>query len=157
MPSKDVLPEGPRRAFVEELFTHYREAGRPTLRQIESWIRDNEDLPGTASTETIRRVLTGVVVPRTWATVDAILQAFCALAERSPDEDRWPEDNWSEVTLRGELKKRWNAVLDDYEGDVPTLPPKPSPPPAPTPRGNFEDPWAAVTPARGNFDEEPPF
>lgn len=90
----------------------------------------------------------------TMVTVDAILQAFCALADRSPDEDRWPDDDWSEVTLRGELKKRWNAVLDDYEGDVPTLPPKPSPPPAP--RGNFEDPWAAVTPGR-HFDEEPPF
>lgn len=154
MPPKAVLPEGPRRAFVEELFTHYREAGRPTLRQIESWIRDNDDLPGTASTETVRRVLLGAVVPRTWATVDAILQALCALADRSADEDRWPEDNWSEVTLRGELKKRWNAVLDDYEGDVPMLPPKPSP--APAARSSFDDPWADVTP-RGNFDEEPPF
>lgn len=156
MPSKELLPEGPRRAFVEELFTHYREAGRPTLRQIEGWIRDNEDLPGTASTETIRRVLSGAVVPRTWATVDAILQALCALADRSPDEDRWPEDNWSTVTMRGELRNRWNAVLDDYEGDVPALPPKPSPPPVPS--GNFDDPWATASPAaRGNFDEEPPF
>ncbi|MDG4789202.1 hypothetical protein O7626_25275 [Micromonospora sp. WMMD1102] len=36
---------------------------------------------------------------RTWATVDAILQALCTLADRSPDEERWPEDNWSELAL----------------------------------------------------------
>jgi hypothetical protein len=154
MPPKEVLPDGPRRAFVEELFVHYREAGRPPLRQVAMWIKNNEDLKGTASSETIRKVLAGAVVPRAWFTVEAILEAFAALADRNLEEMRWPEDNWSEVTLRGELKKRWNAVLDDYEGDVPALPPKPSPPPAPP--SNFDDPWAQAAPPR-KFDEEPPF
>jgi hypothetical protein len=62
MPSTHVLPKGPRRDFVEELFEHYRAAKRPTLREISERIRDDE-LAGTASRETIRRMLLGEVVP----------------------------------------------------------------------------------------------
>ena len=34
MPAKSVVPDGPHRKFLEELFAYYREAGRPTLRAI---------------------------------------------------------------------------------------------------------------------------
>src|SRR5262249_37044739 len=114
MPPKQQMPDGPHRQFVEELFMHYREASRPTLREIAKWIddhKDTRDLRGTASTETIRRVLSGAVVPRTWFTVETILEALCGIAGRSTDEDRWPEDNWSSRTFKDELKQRWNAVL----------------------------------------------
>ncbi|GAA0811919.1 hypothetical protein Sya03_56990 [Spirilliplanes yamanashiensis] len=160
MPTKAELPEGPRREFVEELFTHYREAGRPPLRTIARWIQENweaRSLRGTASTETIRRTLTGTVVPRNWSTVEAILEALCGLAGRDPGEDRWPDDNWVNYSFKDELKKRWNSVLDHYETELPTLPPRPSPP-APAPRSSFGDPWAtAPAPTSSRFDDEPPF
>jgi hypothetical protein len=158
MPPKAQLPDGPHRQFVEEMFMHYREANRPTLREIAKWINDHKDardLRGTASTETIRKVLSGTVVPRTWFNVETILEALCGLADRSIEEDRWPDDNWSNRTFKDELKQRWNAVID-HEVQLPELPPRPTPPPAPAPRSDFEDPWATAPP-RANFDDEPPF
>jgi hypothetical protein len=163
MPPKTQLPEGPHRAFVEELFSHYREAGRPPLRTISDWIKSNRDvrdLSGTASTETIRRVLTGLTVPRIWPTVETILEALCAIAGRDPNEDRWEYNNDSE-SFRAAVKRHWNAMLDDYEKDeeMPTLPPRRQPPPPRQP-SNFDDPWATAAPASrasSSFDDEPPF
>ncbi|MEU7947376.1 hypothetical protein AB0C50_22085 [Micromonospora taraxaci] len=62
MPSPDVVPERTkRRGFLEEMFLLYRAAGSPALREIEEWIRQNDELKGTASAETIRRILHGHV------------------------------------------------------------------------------------------------
>jgi hypothetical protein len=49
MPPLHVLPEGPRRAFVDELHEYFRAAKRPTLREVSDLIRDDDELPGTAS------------------------------------------------------------------------------------------------------------
>jgi hypothetical protein len=159
MPSKEQLPNGPHRSFVEELFVHYREAGRPTLREIAKWINEHQEtlnLRGTASTETIRRILSGTVVPRTWLTVETILEALCGLADRSVEEDRWPEDQWSDRTFRDVLKQRWNEVID-HEENLPQLPPRPAPPAPTTTSGNANnDPWASLASHPG-FDDEPPF
>jgi hypothetical protein len=170
MPTKTQVREGPHRAFVEELFMYYREAGRPPLRTISDWIKNNadaKDLTGTASTETIRRVLTGITIPRNWPTVETILEALCSIAGRSPNEDRWDDNgyrNYEPWPIRAEVKKLWNAMLDDYQQDeqMPTLPPRRIPQPSlPSSNSNFEDPWAtAPTPARSgptSFDDEPPF
>jgi len=175
MPTKAQLPDGPRRKFVEELFVHFREADRPTLRVIAKWIKDHKDtqnLRGTASTETIRRIMTGAVVPRAWGTVETLLQALCGLAGRGVDEDRWPDEdrgNWDppSLTFKEELKQRWNAALDDYVAEVPQLPARrPAPvavPAAPTPSTATldDDPWATgpASPAGGfgGDQEEPPF
>lgn len=159
MPSKEQLPDGPQRRFVEELFVHYREAGRPALREIAAWITENaesRDLRGTASTETIRRVLSGTVIPRRWATVETILEALCGIARRSTDEQRHESyDRWeTPVTFKEELKKRWNAVLDQADENLPELPPRPAPPPEP-PSRILADPWASVP--LGTSPEEPPF
>jgi hypothetical protein len=155
MPPKEQLPDGPHREFVEELFMHYREAGRPTLREIAKWIdehKDTRNLRGTASTETIRRVLIGTITPRTWLTVETILEALCGIADRSTDEDRWPDEYRTTRTFKDEMKHRWNAMLDQSEQELPSLPPRPSPPPA---TGPVDDPWAATMPPRLN--DEPPF
>jgi hypothetical protein len=45
---------------------YYREAGRPTLREIGDVIAGRDDLAGTASKETIRRMLQGISVPAQW-------------------------------------------------------------------------------------------
>ena len=168
MPPQTQLPDGPHRTFVEELFMHYREAGRPSLRVIAQWIKDNataSELGGTASTETIRRVLSGSVVPRNWLTVEAILEALCGLAGRSTDEDRWPHARWPDEspdrTIKDELKHRWNSAHDDYETDLPELPPRPVPPPVPAPRPTIRanpDPWSPEPSVGfGSGQEEPPF
>ena len=162
MPPEDELPGGPRREFVAELFVHYREANRPTLRQLSQWISDNADqrnLRGTASTETIRRVMNGSTVPRNWATVEAILEALCALADRSTDEDRWEHNfgyggygNDPSPTFKQQLNRLWNAALDHPDdGELPRLPARPVPP---QPR---EDPWATGPTRYGSSTDDPPF
>ena len=177
MPAKSVVPDGPHRKFLEELFAYYREAGRPTLRAIAQWIRghgEDRALRGTASTETIRRIMHGDLVPRNWPVVETLLEALCDLAGRSSDEQRWEDDGdgWrsrdepASWTFKDELKKRWNAALDQQQGEdseeLPRLPPRPAPMPAEVGSrghtgGGFgaratDDPWAV----RAGRDE-PPF
>ncbi len=98
----------------------------------------------------IRRILSGAVVPRTWYTVETILEALCGLADRNTNKHRWPDDNWSERTFKDELKQRWNAVIDYSEENLPELPPRPSPPPP-----SVDDPWASAP--RSGGDDDPPF
>ncbi len=157
MPPESDLPSGPHREFVEELFVHYREAGRPPLRQIAKWIDDNKDtrdLRGTASTETIRKVLQGRTLPRLWFTVETVLEALCGIAGRETSEKRWPND-WMGETFEDVLKQRWNAAIDHGDGPLPSLPPRPSPQPV-RPR---PDPWASPAGKVGGFDsfDEAPF
>jgi len=49
---------GPRRDFAEELFSLYKQARRPGLREISRAVLP--DARRTASTETIRRTLLGI-------------------------------------------------------------------------------------------------
>ncbi|MFG1912996.1 hypothetical protein [Kribbella sp. NPDC048928] len=135
MPTESVLRRGAHRDFVDELFWYYRSAGRPTLRVVAEWIAGNEQLAGTASPETVRRVLVGKVQP-SWPTAEAILHALCALADLNVDADRWPDDNFHNertVTRKSHLQALWNLMLDEE-------------PAAAVP---MRDPWAAA--------EEPPF
>ncbi len=108
MPSVADLPEGPRRELVEELFLYYREAGRPTLRVISDRILDHDDLAGTASKETIRRMLRGTSFPAQWETAQAVFVALCELAGFRPDGPRHYD-----VTRREAFKDLWNAAIDD--------------------------------------------
>lgn len=162
MPTEAQLPKGPRRDFVEELFLHYREAGRPTLRVISAWIaqknaNEETELGASASIETIRRVMTGRVVPRNWKTVQAIFLALCGLAERDPDQHRWNHYNEDEgeESFRAVVKRYWNDALDDVQLTG-SLPARPQPPATTAARGGFsDDPWD-VKP-KSSFDDEAPF
>ena len=60
------------------------------MRQITAYISDHE-LPGTASKETIRRVLQGTRVPVQWLTAEAIFLALCALARTDPESTYWDD------------------------------------------------------------------
>jgi hypothetical protein len=109
MPNTETLPKGARRKCVEELFLHYREAGRPTVRTVADWIRDNDSLSGTASAETVRRVLVGLTVPRNWATVEAILYLLCTRARTDPAAGlRWSlwRHRHQATTRRSHYKRR---------------------------------------------------
>jgi hypothetical protein len=114
MPRESELPDSPLRDFVELLFVFYREARRPTLRQISRAIQD-ADSTGTASTETIRRMLRGTTVPSRWETVSAVLDGLCYLAD--PDWD--PEDpDWDYLGVPGSpryhLLRRWHKAIDEH-------------------------------------------
>jgi|tagenome__1003787_1003787.scaffolds.fasta_scaffold19981706_2 hypothetical protein len=151
MPRPDVVPERTkRREFVEEMFRLYRAAGSPALREIEEWIRANDDLKGTASTETIRRILRGHVPPR-WSTVEAIALAFFAMSDLEPGEERFSENMGDQFTNMDATRQAWADAIEED-------------PAAPDPharrqQGNFDDPWATAkrAPSTSSFDDEPPF
>jgi hypothetical protein len=111
MPSETELPRGAPRDFTEQLFSLYKEARRPGLREISAAVPD--DSPGTASTETIRRILRGKTVPVHWETVDAVFTALCLLAKVDPDEDIG--DGWrgETVTRRELVEGAWHRALDE--------------------------------------------
>lgn len=185
MPGKDVLPPGPKRELVTELFVHYREAARPPLPRIESLTKTMPD-PHPVSRETIRRLLTGTTTSQ-WAVVDALLRALCHLQERDPDGRRWAEadNDWDDdpSTCREYLRRLWNNDIDELEkGETPTAPPAAPAQPtsgwgttAPTPSWGSQasavpatrqaledDPWATSAPPAqasppARYSDEAPF
>ncbi len=117
VPAKHELPAGPRRRFVEELHDHYRAARRPPLRVISDRIKERADdleLAGTASRETIRRMLLGTTVPANWETVNAVFLILCEIANRNPNGDHYGE---ASPTHAESLELAWNQVLDDQPSD----------------------------------------
>jgi len=109
------------RDFVEFLFQFYREAHRPPLRVIARTINQRDDLAGTASTETIRKMLRGTTIPAHWETVEAVLIALCELAGVDPQYHATIHGR--EATWRRHLEDFWHSALDE-------------------PEGRHEDPWA---------------
>ncbi len=144
-PTKQELPEGAIRDFVEELFNLYREAHRPTLRQISQRI-ERSDSDATASPETIRRMLRGTTVP-SWPIVQAVFYALCEMGGVDPYTER--DSGYNEPTRRELIEIRWNQALDDPE-------------PQPVARAGYSgraeaDPWATAEAKAGGFADEPPF
>lgn len=160
MPSKEELPEGPRRNFVIELRRYYRVAGRPPLREISQAIErhpDPELSRITASAETIRRMITGKVLPVDRDRVRAVFRVLCELGGINPDDSRWDEyDRYEEVETNWQYVERlWDTALEE-EAEAPPLPrPAPPPPPEPARRTSLarDDPWASDT----RYSDEPPF
>lgn len=110
MPSEADLPPGTVRDFVELLFVFYRNAHRPTLRAISDAIRDGE-FRGTASPETIRRMLRGTSIPAQWETVEAVLLVLCELGGWDPDGRMYHEGE--PRTPRRHLERAWHRALDE--------------------------------------------
>ena len=69
IPSKEELRPGARRSFVDELFERYRDAHRPSLRQISDATKGLGPGSVHVSPETIRRMLNGTTVPGHWPIV----------------------------------------------------------------------------------------
>lgn len=115
MPSEERLPPGPRREFVEALFTYYRSASRPSLRKIAELIPQKcPDVTG--SPETVRRTLLGLSTPAKWGTVDSILTVLCDLAQIEPDWPTTAADDPRGVgptsSPRKEIERLWHRALD---------------------------------------------
>jgi hypothetical protein len=118
-PSEAELPPGAVRDFAELLFWLFRRAHRPALRDVSEAIRRNDDLHGTASPETVRRMLLGTTVPARWAIVEAVYLTLCDLAGLEPD-DAGPEpdnpDPWDRdppPSIHERVENAWHRVLDD--------------------------------------------
>jgi hypothetical protein len=162
MPSKEELPDGPRRAFVTELRSYYRVA-RPTLRQISKAVDDHADprvSNVTASPETVRRMITGKVLPER-DRLYAVFRVLCDMAEVDPDADYWhgryddeAESHWQYI------RRLWDTALEE-EADAPPLPRPTPPPPAPKPVTARQSPWPANDDPWSNdstgYTDEPPF
>ena len=108
-PSEAELPEGSVRDFVHVMFWLYMEAHRPTLRQI-SDATSRGDYRGTASTETIRRMLRGATVPPRWEIVEAVYLTLCDLAGRDPNDNIYMDDNYA--TIKGHVENTWHRALN---------------------------------------------
>lgn len=150
MPPLSELPKGARRDFVEELRRYYRGADRPPLRRISEMIDNHADpeiSKVTATPETVRRMITGKVLPVEVARVRAVFIIFCELGGVDPDGMRWDrnygddegETNWQY------LRRLWDEALEDQP--VSRTPVQPL--------ARNEDPWATDPP--GRYSDEPPF
>lgn len=150
MPHPDVVPEHTkRREFVGEMFRLYRAAGSPPLREIEEWIRAHDELKGTASTETIRRILSRGHVPPRWHTVEAIALAFYAASDMEPGEERYPDNINESFTNMDATRLAWAEAIEE-DPDVPR--------PHAQQQASFDDPWLTARPTTAStFDDEPPF
>ncbi|WP_405788955.1 hypothetical protein [Streptomyces sp. NBC_01367] len=111
MPSEAELPPGARRRFSALLFHLYRDAGRPPLRLVSDVIAKRNDLEGTASRETVRRMLHGTV-PTDWRAVEAVLEAFCDLGDLDPEDVVDIGDGYGK-SLRPHLRELWNQALEN--------------------------------------------
>src|SRR2546429_8855810 len=100
------LPDGPHRAFVEELRRYYRAAGRPSLRKVSRAVEGREDLKEvTASQETVRRMLRGMVLPTDWDRIYAVFFVLCEMGNIDPEAERW-HNGYDEEESNSEYLKR---------------------------------------------------
>ena len=127
MPSKEELPDGPRRAFVTELRRYYRVA-RPSLREISQAIERHTDPrlnKVTASAETVRRMITGKVLPsRSACTPSSACSATWRRSIRTPSAGMMTADTTTTPTPR---------ATGSTSGGYGTPPWKTSPTPRPSP------------------------
>ena len=154
MPPKSDLPDGPHREFVEELRRYYRIAGRPSLREVSRAIEGRADLKEvTASQETVRRMLKGMVLPTDWDRVYAVFFVLCEMGNIDPGANRWSDSRYDDEPESNSeyLNQLWDNAL---EAD-------PNPPPIPRPsvsqqtHQDYGDPWATDVPS--GYSDEPPF
>ena len=158
MPSEEELPDGPRRKFVAELRRYWRAAGRPPLREVSQAIERHPDPrldKVTASAETVRRMITGKVLPVDRNRVYAVFHVLCEMSKTDPDASRWDGYDDDHETNWQYLQGLWDSALEE-DDSAPSLP-RPTPPPAPEPappaRRAAEDPWASDA----GYSDEPPF
>ncbi|MGI5503572.1 hypothetical protein [Lentzea sp. CA-135723] len=118
MPSLIELPAGPRRDFAELLFRYVRLADRPTLQQISERIIERDDLPGTASKETVRLMLRGKTVPPRWQNAYSVFLVLCDLSGVDPDSrDHLASQGTRDYSRVGYFKMCWNRALDAPPSD----------------------------------------
>lgn len=135
--------------FVKELWFHHEAAGRPKLDLIMQGIKvfnEMHETGGTASTETIRKMLKGETVPVEWSRVRATLYALCEMAGTDPTKPTEVYGYGEVPSTEEELRRLWGQALDD------PLRGKPAPPPVAAPARRRGGDWGSST-----YPSEPPF
>jgi hypothetical protein len=158
MPPQSDLPDGPHRKFVEELRRYYRAAGRPSLREVSQAIEGRADLKEvTASQETVRRMLKGMVLPTDWDRVYAVFFVLCEMGKIDPDANRWNNEDTRYDDEPESNSEYLNRLWDDALEAEPNPPPIPRPPVAQQSHQGYgqDDPWATDAPS--GYSDEPPF
>jgi hypothetical protein len=155
MPPKSELPDGPHRDFVEELRRYYRAAGRPPLRQVSREVEGRTELKEvTASQETVRRMLRGMVLPTDWDRVYAVFFVLCEMGSVDPEANRWQEPSYDEPESNSEyLKRLWDDALEAEPS--PLRIPRPTSVKVAQQSMGGDDPWAQETSV--GYSDEPPF
>jgi hypothetical protein len=155
MPSEEELPDGPHRKFVAELRRYWRAAGRPPLREVSQAIEGHQDprlVKVTASAETVRRMITGKVLPVDLDRVYAVFHVLCEMSEGiEPDGLRWDDYGDRQLTNWEYLRGLWDEAMED-DDDAPPLPRPPAPELTTRSRAASQDPWAS-----SGYSDEPPF
>lgn len=120
---KPLLDYGPRQRFVDRLWAAYGQADYPALQVVSDKI-DEIETAGTASHETIRRIMSRGDVPRRWSTADAIYVALCAMADPVIDPEGLDDDEdggWSSNSFRNQepsetrreiMHRLWRAAYE---------------------------------------------
>ncbi|MFD1047471.1 hypothetical protein ACFQ1S_18965, partial [Kibdelosporangium lantanae] len=68
------------KVFRDALHGLYLDARTPTMAAIAQVVRDNDDLPGSPSSDTIDRILRAATFPRNVQNVEAVAWALAHLA-----------------------------------------------------------------------------
>jgi hypothetical protein len=71
--SRPEVRAGALKVFRDALHGLYLAAGQPKMAAIAQVVRDNDDLPGSPSSDTIDRILRAATFPRNVANVEAWL------------------------------------------------------------------------------------
>ena len=155
MPPRANCPVAPTETSLRSCGATTGRPGRPSLRQVSRAIEGRADLKEvTASQETVRRMLRGMVLPTDWDRVYAVFFVLCEIGNIDPGADRWEGSRYNESETNSEyLKRLWDNALEA----------EPNPPPIPRPavpqqahQGHGQgDPWASAAPS--GYSDEPPF
>lgn len=109
LPPLSELPAGPRRDLTEGLFVVYTRAGRPSLRDIRDGLEASE-IEASASTETIRRALTGRGSrPPRWEAIEGI---YLWLAQRANIDPDARNSAAADEPRRAHLLVLWNQAVE---------------------------------------------
>jgi hypothetical protein len=154
MPTESDIPDGAVRDFAQMIFYLYKRAHRPSLREVSNAIARNPELAGTASPETIRRILRGTAVPQRWETVQAVMQTLCDLANIDTATLVWfGEDR---LRIASHIDRLWHRALDYPWAPSVLEPLQEAPDPTASAASTVADPWASENSGDG-FSDEPPF
>jgi hypothetical protein len=75
LPDEGKLPPGPHRNLVVAVHSLYRAAGKPSLKDISTWISENEGKSGSLSHEGVRALLNGSRTPR-WRNLEMLVKTL---------------------------------------------------------------------------------
>ncbi|GLV88030.1 hypothetical protein Slala03_77190 [Streptomyces lavendulae subsp. lavendulae] len=112
IPTEDVLPPGAARELLLALHVLYIDADRPGVRDIETGMKEDDELPGTMNRQAVSDVLAGRVFPRLMQT-----KALAMFLAKSAGGDPEPVREWVERLWKEAYEERRRAVGQQTAAD----------------------------------------